>query len=99
MKTIAIFFFFFLNDPATTEFSPLPLHDALPISLPPRVTTWSVLVSAPDIRSAAVGIGRTQVTPADIVQATLSFANLGSEAARDLWVNLTLGPEIGRAHV
>src|SRR2546430_12576675 len=26
-------FFFFLNDPATTEISPLPLHDALPISL------------------------------------------------------------------
>src|SRR2546430_10225414 len=25
------FFFFFYNDPATTEFSPLPLHDALPI--------------------------------------------------------------------
>src|SRR5256884_5122949 len=24
-------FFFFYNDPATTEFSPLPLHDALPI--------------------------------------------------------------------
>src|SRR5439155_206123 len=41
--------------------------------LPPRVTTWSVLVSAPDIRSAAIGIGRTQVTPADIVQATTSI--------------------------
>src|SRR3989441_10717287 len=25
------FFFFFFNDPATTEISPLPLHDALPI--------------------------------------------------------------------
>src|SRR5256885_7380057 len=25
-------FFFFFNDPATTEISPLPLHDALPIS-------------------------------------------------------------------
>ena len=63
--------------------------------LPPRVTTWSVLVSAPDIRSAAIGIGRTQVTPADIVQATMSFTNAGSEPARDLWVNLTLGPGLG----
>src|SRR2546430_8576740 len=27
-------FFFFLNDTATTEISPLSLHDALPISLP-----------------------------------------------------------------
>src|SRR5258705_3320238 len=26
------FIFFFLNDPATTEIYPLPLHDALPIS-------------------------------------------------------------------
>src|SRR5260370_36012018 len=26
-------FFFFFNDPAPTEISPLPLHDALPISL------------------------------------------------------------------
>src|SRR5256885_17268362 len=26
------FFFFFLNDTATTEIYPLPLHDALPIS-------------------------------------------------------------------
>src|SRR5256885_15578399 len=25
--------FFFFNDPATTEISPLPLHDALPISI------------------------------------------------------------------
>src|SRR2546430_12022718 len=29
------FFFFFYNDPATTEFSPLPLHDALPIWVNP----------------------------------------------------------------
>src|SRR5256884_8336583 len=28
----SIRFFFFLNDPATPEFSTLPLHDALPIS-------------------------------------------------------------------
>src|SRR2546422_5400055 len=26
-----IYFFFFFNDPATTEIYPLPLHDALPI--------------------------------------------------------------------
>src|SRR5256884_8691094 len=28
--------FFFLNDPATTDIYPLPPHDALPISSPPR---------------------------------------------------------------
>src|SRR3989449_10235863 len=30
------FFFFFFNDTATTEIYTLSLHDALPISLPPR---------------------------------------------------------------
>src|SRR2546428_10935331 len=29
------FFFFFFNDPAPTEIYPLPLHDALPISIVP----------------------------------------------------------------
>src|SRR5258706_15640377 len=29
---LPLFFFFFFNDTATTEISPLPLHDALPIS-------------------------------------------------------------------
>src|SRR2546430_13611831 len=30
-QSVHISFFFFLNDPATTEIYPLPLHDALPI--------------------------------------------------------------------
>src|ERR1039457_2278357 len=33
---IAPVIFFFFNDPATTEFSPLSLHAALPISKPTR---------------------------------------------------------------
>src|SRR5260370_24395062 len=33
-----VFFFFFLNDRATTEIYPLPLHDALPISYAAAVT-------------------------------------------------------------
>src|SRR5206468_5946834 len=39
--------------------------------------------------------GRPQVTPADIVQATMSVTGAGSEPARDLWVNLTFGPGRG----
>src|SRR3712207_7544133 len=31
-------YFFFFNDTATTEIYPLSLHDALPISAPPRRT-------------------------------------------------------------
>src|SRR2546429_8131984 len=38
------FFFFFLNDTAPPELSPLPLHDALPISPPPGASA-SVLPS------------------------------------------------------
>src|SRR2546429_7269175 len=33
MEFHVFLFFFFLNDPAPTEISPLPLHDALPISV------------------------------------------------------------------
>src|SRR5256885_13477987 len=33
-------FFFFLNDPPPTKFSPLPLHDPLPISPGKAVARW-----------------------------------------------------------
>src|SRR5256885_8146119 len=33
MRLCRLLFFFFFNDPAPTEISPLPLHDALPIWL------------------------------------------------------------------
>src|SRR5258708_21592849 len=33
--SLPYFLFFFFKDPATTEISPLPLHDALPIWPPP----------------------------------------------------------------
>src|SRR5215467_15994929 len=35
------FFFFFFNDTATTEIYTLSLHDALPITFPPRARTSS----------------------------------------------------------
>src|SRR5260370_41973668 len=34
IRHLLFLFFFFFNDPPPTEFSPLPLHDALPISSP-----------------------------------------------------------------
>src|SRR2546430_11432818 len=34
-QCLVLFFFFFFNDPAPPEISPLPLHDALPISTSP----------------------------------------------------------------
>ncbi|MGI0149692.1 MAG: hypothetical protein ACREDF_09205, partial [Thermoplasmata archaeon] len=58
--------------------------------MPPRITTWSVQVSAPQIESASVAIAPNQATPADVITAVVTFANTGTEAARDVWVNLTL---------
>src|SRR3989337_489570 len=40
---VCAFFFFFLNDPAPPEIYPLPLPDALPISLPPQAPRHCVV--------------------------------------------------------
>jgi uncharacterized repeat protein (TIGR01451 family) len=58
--------------------------------MPPRISTWTVQVSAPLIQTAAVSIQRNQATPADVITAVVTFANTGTESARDVWVNLTL---------
>src|SRR5205814_8327822 len=34
---LSLYYFFFFNDPATTEIYTLSLHDALPISIPDRL--------------------------------------------------------------
>src|SRR5256885_6288715 len=49
MLTHRIFFFFFFNDPATTEIYTLSLHDALPIS---SATPLRAVPEAPPGRSA-----------------------------------------------
>src|SRR2546430_13973660 len=71
-----ISFFFFFNDPATTEFSPLPLHDALPISSSP----WSIPVGVepfqPRRRPTA------SATPASEASARSCAAAAGSVEAR-----------------
>src|SRR5256885_5101749 len=54
-----IFFFFFFNDPPPPEFSPLPLHAALPISLARRRNNSSIRLSPaaspPMNRSSIIG--------------------------------------------
>src|SRR5256885_8543706 len=60
---LLFFFFFFLNDPAPPEISPLPLHAALPISEhlgPDRVPAAAV---APDLGGMQNGHG--DLLPAD----------------------------------
>src|SRR2546427_12436514 len=54
------FLIFFLNDPATTEISPLPLHAALPIfSLPfaPHPRVWGAQADA--VNTAVARLART----------------------------------------
>src|SRR5256885_13144027 len=47
MSTTRSIFFFFLNDPAPPETSPLPLHDPLPIPPPPPVLHALVEIDPP----------------------------------------------------
>src|SRR2546430_5989027 len=47
LHPILFYFFFFFNDTATPEISPLPLHDALPISLP-----LGLRLDLPEVRDA-----------------------------------------------
>ena len=62
--------------------------------LPPQTASWSVVARAPSIPSGAVTFAPTQTTPSDLVTATVSFTNVGDEAARDVWANLTLDPSL-----
>src|SRR5256886_16912504 len=93
------FFFFFFNDPAPPEFSPLPLHAALPI--PPgkptaarrsafdqTATVLSVDSRLPTERTSCSAWGRTAAS------LRLRIASV----ARSLRP-LLAGPQIGRAHV
>src|SRR5258708_40179373 len=48
LRLPACFFFFFFNDTATTEISPLPLHDALPILRPGGDLIYRMTAVAPE---------------------------------------------------
>src|SRR3712207_9361444 len=66
--SFSCFFFFFFNDPATTEIYTLSLHDALPISLPrllgPRRARRRAAAAnlRPRVRGALRRCERTQKT-------------------------------------
>src|SRR5256885_13515498 len=66
---VAIFTFFFFNDPATTEFSPLPLHAALPISFR-HLPTQDLMTKAEIIGYNSAGAMKFKDNPA--ATATLS---------------------------
>ena len=62
--------------------------------MPPRASSWSIMVIAPQIASASIAMSRTRVTPADVVSGSMTYANIGNEAARTVWINLTLDPKL-----
>src|SRR5437667_9080263 len=53
---LSLFFFFFFNDPATTEIYTLSLHDALPISQPPFVSSR---------RTCSISVARSVMRPSN----------------------------------
>src|SRR6266705_4786362 len=65
------FFFFFFNDPATTEIYTLSLHDALPIFAPDRPT--AEMDEVPLVRHAVLGEDRKS-TRLNSSHRTISYA-------------------------
>src|SRR2546430_16230881 len=65
VSLLLILFFFFFNDPATPEISPLPLHDALPISgIEPSMVDDVVFGCVSQAGEQSLNIGRNAWLPA-----------------------------------
>src|SRR2546430_14889381 len=90
--------FFFLRNRPPPEFSPLPLHAALPIFCSPVVRCTSVPATDP----AAVNPGKT-APPAEAAEARAAEATIMALAIRRAlaaaWTRSARPAEIGRAHV
>src|SRR5256885_16266033 len=98
MRRTSCFNFFFLNDPATTEFYPLPLHAALPICdqffrklLPYMMGDSSVVFPAFELILVAKTLERIGDHATNIAEDVISLVQ-----GQDIRHNIA---EIGRAHV
>src|SRR3989454_10160588 len=93
---LSFFFFFFFNDPAPPEFSPLPLHDPLPIpgSRGGRPPSSTVVSCSPAITCAFV-----TTTPASATQPEPSMASPQAVPMTRTTPREAALIEIGRAHV
>src|SRR2546430_15617775 len=91
-------FFFFLKDRAPTEFSPLPLHDALPILAGPARRERQLLETAleRDAGERMPGIIRGRDADHDAGVGVALRARVLAHAVGDDTAHLR---EIGRAHV
>src|SRR5256885_14366928 len=71
------FLFFFFNDPATPEFSPLPLHAALPILIfPPFDVGWLAWIALTPLVLAIHGRPMRQVFGLGYLAGGLAFAGI-----------------------
>src|SRR2546429_8201491 len=92
-------FFFFFNDTAPTEFSPLPLHDALPTSGPPgSFGYFGAAAGAPTLGYYSYDLGAWHI----VVLNNSQTMTAGSTQEQWLRADLAAHPsqcKIGRAHV
>src|SRR5256885_13667299 len=97
--TGALMFFFFFNDPATTEFYPLPLHDALPIWLLPLGNASAIYETARRLRADMTAlVGR--LLPSRMEKAIGEAVSAHAEQLNaELFNPAVIRLEIGRAHV
>src|SRR5256885_13867878 len=90
-------FFFFFNDPATTEFSPLPLPAALPILRPAKVKVTPAAPRRPAQVAGAVKATEISRSLRKLADSTHPADVPACHAANGTWS--ARGVEIGRAHV
>src|SRR5256885_14088828 len=93
---VMVLVFFFLNDPPTTEISPLPLHDALPISRRTRGSPASSAESRSPVPTRVITARAALRTSRRRWLVAVLLVGIGLASA---WISLAVTPEIGRAHV
>src|SRR5256885_17189130 len=98
-QILQVFLFFFLNDPATPEFYPLPLHDALPIWASAQADAARIRREAETARAAAQAETERLRAQAAQERASLDAARAAADEANRLRAQSEQEKEIGRAHV
>src|SRR5437660_9502432 len=74
LPTLVCSFFFFFNDPATTEIYTLSLHDALPISHPSILATEAITVDHIAQGRLELGMGDRKSTRLNSSHVAISYA-------------------------
>src|SRR5256885_13922302 len=88
-------FFFFFNDPATTEISTLPLHDALPICHYRKyASSGDVITAAVTVATPGGQVKKSEVVKAVVVRTSREFRRTdGSTIRFDENAAVILGPQ------